>query len=157
MDKYTFINDGESFGVTVGSATSHVLHLLCSASMMRGQRARHKEFQRGNKNPKSLQALLPFTGDLPLGGPGAYQHTVQLPPPLWPEQDAPERAGDPAKRVAHKTKRLLSTISPKLRAQAGRGEHNSLCHAGWGQALHRCGEIFVQSRPRGFQDRGVIY
>ena len=32
-------------------------------------------------------------------------HTcVLLPPPFWREQDAPERAGDPAKRVARKKK-----------------------------------------------------
>ena len=44
-----------------------------------------------------LQALLSFIGDLPQGG---RAHTrVLLPPPFRPEQDAPERASDPAKRV----------------------------------------------------------
>ena len=46
----------------------------------------------------SSQALLSFTGDLPQGG---RAHTsVLLPPPFWPEQDASEQAGEPAKRVA---------------------------------------------------------
>ena len=42
----------------------------------------------------SLQALLSFVGDLPQGG---RAHTsAGLPPPLWPEEDVPERACDPA-------------------------------------------------------------
>ena len=58
-----------------------------------------------------LQALLSFIGDLPQGG---RAHTsVSLPRPFWPEQDAPERAGDPAKRVARKERSCLRlTFSP---------------------------------------------
>ena len=39
--------------------------------------------------------------------------SAQLPPPFWPEQEAPERAGDPAKRVARKKSRLRLTFSPQ--------------------------------------------
>ena len=52
-----------------------------------------------------LQALLSVIGGLPQGG---RAHTsVLLPPPSWPEQDAPERAGEPASRL-----RLM--FSPKF-------------------------------------------
>ena len=39
---------------------------------------------------------------------------VLLPPPFWPEQDAPERASDPAKRVARKNKPSALDVLPRI-------------------------------------------
>ena len=40
--------------------------------------------------------------------------SVLLPPPFRPEQDVPERAGDPAKRVARKKKPSALAVLPKI-------------------------------------------
>ena len=61
----------------------------------------------------SLQALLSLIGDL--------KHEAAGRMPAYccrrlsgPSNDTPERAGDPAKRVARKKNRLRLTLSPKL-------------------------------------------
>ena len=62
-----------------------------------------------------LQALFSVLGDLPQGG---RAHTsVLLPPPVWPEQDAPGRAGDVAKRVACEKKPSALGVLPQITSQ----------------------------------------
>ena len=101
---------GEQYFATLRSSTSPTANFPFRLSPGIGERAcnmlRILISMLKHESAISLQALLSFIGDLPQGG---RAHTrVWLPPTLWPEQDAPARAGDPAKRGVRKKKTVYA-------------------------------------------------